>query len=40
MFRIAGLVAVIMLLIGVLVLSGCGQKGPLYLPTDNQQEKK
>ncbi len=35
-------IAVVMLaVLGVsAVLAGCGQKGPLYLPDDQQQEEK
>ena len=29
-----------MLLAGMLTISGCGQKGPLYLPDDQKKEKK
>jgi len=27
-------------LVGMLTISGCGQKGPLYLPDDNQKKDK
>jgi predicted small lipoprotein YifL len=40
MLKTAGLGATLMLLIGIVMLSGCGQKGPLYLPSDNQKEEK
>lgn len=30
----------ILLLTGMLAISGCGQKGPLYLPDDQKKEKK
>lgn len=28
------------LLAGMLAISGCGQKGPLYLPDDDQKKEK
>ncbi len=28
------------LFVGFLLISGCGQKGPLYLPDDAQQQEK
>jgi len=40
MFRIVGLSTAIALLVSSLLLCGCGQKGPLYLPSDNQEEQK
>lgn len=27
-----------LLLMGVLIISGCGQKGPLYLPDESAQQ--
>ncbi len=28
------------LITAVLLISGCGQKGPLYLPDENQQQEE
>jgi predicted small lipoprotein YifL len=40
MFRIVGLSIAIAIMVSSLLLCGCGQKGPLYLPSDNQEEQK
>jgi predicted small lipoprotein YifL len=37
--RSAGLLAVIAILLPILTLSGCGQKGPLYLPGNPSEIK-
>ncbi|MCC5014788.1 lipoprotein [Legionella sp. 31fI33] len=34
------LLTIILIIWASLVLSACGQKGPLYLPTDTQTPKK
>jgi predicted small lipoprotein YifL len=38
--RFVGIVAVIVGLLSFGLLSGCGQKGPLYLPDEKEQQER